>query len=67
MRLKAMTDSDAFDGWERHRREQIRDIARRTTPAQRLAWVEEMIELARRVGARSREDILREAEDRRVP
>lgn len=56
-----MTERDAVDGWERHRRQQIRDVARRTTPAQRLAWVEEMIELAREVGARSREDILREA------
>ena len=40
------------DGWEEHRRRQIRDVLRNTTPAQRLAWVEEMIDLVRLVGAR---------------
>jgi hypothetical protein len=39
--------AERLDGWEEHRRRQIRDIARNTTPAQRLAWVEEMIDLVR--------------------
>jgi len=38
------------DGWGEHRREQIR-AQLRSTPAQRLAWLEEAIELARRAGA----------------
>lgn len=59
-----MTEKSDIDGWVGHRREQIRDVARNTTPAQRLAWVEEMIELARKVGARSREDLLRDARAR---
>jgi len=37
-------------GWEEHRREQLaRGLA--ATPAQRLAWLEEMIKLAHRTGA----------------
>jgi hypothetical protein len=43
-------DSAGSD-WERHRREQLRRIVRETTPAQRLAWLEEAIEFARRAGA----------------
>ena len=39
------------DGWEEHRRRQIREILLGTTPAQRLAWVEEAIDLAISVGA----------------
>lgn len=45
---KRMTEKRALDGWEEHRRQQIRD-GLSTTPAQRLAWVEEMIELMRKV------------------
>jgi hypothetical protein len=37
--------------FDKHRREQIVRIARTTTPAQRLAWLEEMIRLALRTGA----------------
>lgn len=44
-----MSDERERDGWEEHRRQQIRDLLR-TTPAQRLAWVEEMIDFARRAG-----------------
>jgi hypothetical protein len=43
--------------WESHRREQLRARAS-TTPARRLAWLEEAIAFARRAGAlpgRSRE------------
>jgi hypothetical protein len=36
--------------FEAHQRSQLIQIARETTPAQRLAWLEEMIELARHVG-----------------
>ena len=37
--------SEMLDGWERHRRDQLRDIAARTTPAERMQWLEDMIEL----------------------
>lgn len=37
-------------GWEAHRVRQL-TAALRATPAQRLAWLEEMIVLAYRVGA----------------
>lgn len=37
-------------GWERHRREQLLRFLE-ATPAQRLAWLEEMILLAHRTGA----------------
>jgi len=43
-----MAEQRERDAWEEHRRQQIRD-GLRTTPAQRLAWVEEMIELMRQV------------------
>lgn len=46
------TDADEFEmGWTEHRREQVRAIARRTTPAQRVAWLEEALEIARQSGA----------------
>lgn len=45
-----MTDATAADGWERHRREQAAAQSL-TTPAQRLRWLEEAIEFARRAGA----------------
>jgi len=38
------------DGWERHRHERLAAILT-TTPAQRLAWLEEAIAFARRAGA----------------
>ena len=59
-----MSDEGRVDDWERHRREQIRDVMRGTTPAQRLAWLEEMIDLVRRAGARPLEDRQREAADK---
>ncbi len=37
-------------GWEAHRRHQL-TLALRASPAQRLAWLEEMIALAYRAGA----------------
>jgi len=40
----------ANDGWAEHRREQARDWLT-TTPAQRLAWLEQAIQFARDVGA----------------
>ena len=36
-------------GWEAHRKEQLRRWAR-ATPARRLAWVEEAIEMIRKLG-----------------
>ena len=45
------TESDDWGaGWEAHRRHQL-TLALKATPAQRLAWLEEMIALAHRVGA----------------
>jgi hypothetical protein len=45
------TPSDDWEaGWETHRRHQLA-LALKATPAQRLAWLEEMITLAYRVGA----------------
>lgn len=45
------TASDDWEaGWAAHRRHQL-TLALRATPAQRLAWLEEMIALAYRVGA----------------
>lgn len=38
------------DGWEEHKRRQLASFLA-ATPAQRLAWLEEMIELAHRSGA----------------
>src|SRR2546425_6966213 len=40
----------AVSGWEEHRRRQ-RGLWLRSTPAQRLAWLEEAIQLAGRSGA----------------
>jgi len=45
------TASDDWEaGWEAHRCHQL-TLALRATPAQRLAWLEEMIALAYQVGA----------------
>ncbi|MDI7266943.1 MAG: hypothetical protein QME96_02990 [Myxococcota bacterium] len=41
---------DWASGWEAHRRRQLASFLA-ATPAQRLAWLEEMIELAHRTGA----------------
>ena len=38
-------------GWDDHARAQQRRIAETTTPAERLAWLEEMIALAHVSGA----------------
>ncbi len=43
-------EGDREAGWEAHRRRQL-TLALDATPAQRLAWLEEMIALAYRVGA----------------
>lgn len=43
------------DGFDEHRREQLRGIARGTTPAQRLAWLEEVLRIAHQSGALERE------------
>ena len=37
-------------GFEEHREQQIIRMARESTPAQRLEWVEEMLELMSRTG-----------------
>lgn len=42
-------------GWEQHRRERLRAIARETTPAQRLAWLEDALRIALQSGALKRE------------
>lgn len=34
-------------GWDAHKRDQIVFIARNTTPAQRMKWLEDMLELLR--------------------
>lgn len=45
------TPSDDWEAdWEAHRRHQL-TLALKATPAQRLAWLEEMIALAYRAGA----------------
>ncbi len=36
------------DGWLEHRREQIRRVARSTTPRQRLEWLEQALDFAAR-------------------
>lgn len=41
--------------WEGHRKWQL-TAALETTPAERLAWLEEVLELMRRLGARSDTD-----------
>lgn len=38
---------ECLDSWEEHRREQLK-LSLRATPAQRLAWLEEMMQLAYR-------------------
>jgi hypothetical protein len=39
------------DGWEAHREAQRARVLATTTPAERLAWLEEMIVVAHRTGA----------------
>ena len=43
-------DGDWAVGWDEHRRRQLASFLA-ATAAQRLAWLEEMIELAHRTGA----------------
>lgn len=45
--MKTHGDEDEVDAWDEHRREQLR-FALKATPAQRLAWLEEAMHLARR-------------------
>jgi hypothetical protein len=45
--------------WEEHRRQQL-TLGLAATPAQRLAWLEEMIELAHRTGALPRKAPIRD-------
>jgi len=55
-RAHAAAENDWQVDWESHRRHQL-TAALRATPAQRLAWLEEMIRLAYRTGAlRAREE-----------
>lgn len=49
-----MKSDEGVDGWERNRREQLRQWMN-TTPAQRLAALEELIEFARKYGGRARQ------------
>jgi hypothetical protein len=42
-----MKSVEKLDGWEQHRRDQLRSWMR-ATPAQRLAALEEMVEFARK-------------------
>jgi hypothetical protein len=39
------------DAWAEHRWTELRDVARRSTPAQRLAWLEEALRIAHASGA----------------
>jgi len=41
--------------WKAHDKDQTVRIARETTPAQRLAWLEEVLEFAYRTGALRRQ------------
>lgn len=36
------------DGWVAHRRDQVRRVARSTTPRERLEWLEEALQFAAR-------------------
>jgi hypothetical protein len=48
--LRDERDDEWGVGWEAHRRHQL-TLALKATPAQRLAWLEEVIALAHRTGA----------------
>jgi hypothetical protein len=45
-----MVEARRADGWERHRMDEI-DRWLATTPAQRVEWLEDMLDLAVRIGA----------------
>jgi hypothetical protein len=45
------SDDRPIDGWEAHRREQLRSTMTNTTPLERLRWLEEAIALAYAAGA----------------
>ena len=49
------SESRVADGWKEYRKQQVRDILR-TTPARRLAWVEETIDFLREAGFLKRSD-----------
>ena len=52
MTARGENDRDDWpSGWEAHRRAQRIRMSEETTPAERLAWLEEMIALAYRTGA----------------
>jgi len=50
-RTKKALDEDWPVTWEAHERDQSLRIARETTPAQRLAWLESALEFAYEAGA----------------
>lgn len=50
MKSKSEADSSWPRGWDEHRVAQIRRIARETTPAQRLKWIEEMLIFMNKTG-----------------
>ena len=56
-----MTERARPDGWDRHRREQL-EANLTTTPAQRLAWLEEAIRFAWKVGALPQREVRSEEE-----
>lgn len=60
-----MADEDGpMDGWDEHRRAQLLAIARGTTPARRLAWLEEALRIALLSGALERERASRQERGR---
>ena len=55
-----MNETDWDGGWEAHERRQ-HEAWLQTTPAQRLAWLEQAIAFAHKVGALPRDEDPREA------
>lgn len=49
--IQKVEDEDWPVTWEAHQRDQTLRIARETTPAQRLEWLESALELACEAGA----------------
>lgn len=45
-----MDEARRADGWERHRQDEI-DRWLSTTPAERVEWLEDMLDLAMKIGA----------------
>jgi len=52
-----MTEGDWPVTWEAHQRDQTLRIARDTTPAQRLAWLEAALRFAHEAGALKLNDL----------